>query len=49
MLKVCEFSVATFGKTLIAIQCFIECIISFLPIMTYCNSFPNRVRRPTAL
>ena len=37
------------GKTLIANQCFVECIIFFLPIMTYCNSFPNSVRCLIAL
>ena len=47
--KACGFSVAMFGKILIANQCFIECIIFFLPIMTYRNSFPNSVRRLTAL
>ena len=43
------FSVVMLGKTLIANQGFVECIIFFLPVMTYRNSFPISVPRPTAL
>ena len=41
LLKACRFSVAMVGKTSIANQCSVECIIFFLPIMTYRNSFLN--------
>ena len=34
LLKACGFSVVMFGNTLIANQCFVECIIFYLPIMT---------------
>ena len=49
LLKACGFSVVMVGKTFIVNQCFVEYIIFFLRIMTYRNSFPNSVRRLTAL
>ena len=49
LLKAYGFSVVRVGRTLIANQCCVEWIIFCLPMMTYCNSFPNSVRRLTAL
>ena len=49
--KVCGFSFVMVGKTLITNQCFVECIIFCLLILTYrfLDSFLNSVRRPIAL